>query len=217
MSLIHRASGSGVAYRDFARQFAGITIASMVEAYLLWTAGKGTKRRIATTHARSTAAKDFNISSTTDFTATSHHLPSSRGAVKSLRLILPRHLSHGWPIETCCVAPGDVFEEERQARQKAPEAAKSERSLLAHRSAQKPSYRAPSANGLGCFVNSPTPQDISNVVALTASLLASGVMSRSHYDPELARTVVTHAIAIYADIKVQLGTTADARDSKAKT
>ena len=65
-------------------------------------------------------------------------------------------------------------------------------------------------------MKSPTPQDISNVVALTASLLASGVMSRSHYDPELARTVVTHAIAIYADIKVQLGTNADARDSKAK-
>jgi hypothetical protein len=40
MSLLHRASGSGVACRDFARQFAGITIASMVEAYLLWTAGK---------------------------------------------------------------------------------------------------------------------------------------------------------------------------------
>ena len=40
MSLMHRAAGSGVACGDFARQFAGITIASMVEAYLLWTAGK---------------------------------------------------------------------------------------------------------------------------------------------------------------------------------
>lgn len=72
-------------------------------------------------------------------------------------------------------------------------------------------------HGVDCFMNSPTPQDVSNVVALTASLLASGVMSRSHYDPELARTVVTHAIAIYADINVQLGTSADAADSKAKT
>ena len=137
--------------------------------------------------------------------------------MKNLRLILPRHLSHGWPIETCCVAPGDVFEQERQARRKAPEAAKSERSLLASPQQTKALLSRSRANGVDCFVNSPTPQDISNVVALTASLLASGVMSRSHYDPELARTVVTHAIAIYADIKVQLGTNADARDSKAKT
>jgi hypothetical protein len=66
-------------------------------------------------------------------------------------------------------------------------------------------------------MNSPTPQDVSHVVALTASLLASGVMSRSHYDPELARTVVAHAIAIYTDINAQLGTNANAGDSKAKT
>jgi hypothetical protein len=66
-------------------------------------------------------------------------------------------------------------------------------------------------------MNTPTPEDVSNVVALTASLLASGVMSRSHYDPELARTVVTHAIAIYTDINAQLGTNADAGASKAKT
>jgi hypothetical protein len=66
-------------------------------------------------------------------------------------------------------------------------------------------------------MNSPTPEDVSNVVALTASLLASGVMSRSHYDSELARTVVTHAIAIYTDINAQLGTNADAGASKAKT
>jgi hypothetical protein len=73
------------------------------------------------------------------------------------------------------------------------------------------------ANGVDSFMNSPTPQDVSHVVALTASLLASGVMSRSHYDPELARTVVAHAIAIYTDINTQLGTNAEAGDAKAKT
>jgi hypothetical protein len=66
-------------------------------------------------------------------------------------------------------------------------------------------------------MNSPTAQDVSNVVALTAALLASGVMSRAHYDPELARTVVTHAIAIYTDINAQLGTNADAGGAEAKT
>jgi hypothetical protein len=137
MSLIHRASGSGVACRDFARQFAGITIASMVEAYLLWTVGKRhedeeSRRRMLEAQRQKTLTYRPPL--------ISPQLPTTTelvGAVKSLRLILPRHLSHGWPIEPCCVAPGDVFEKERQARRKAPEAAKSERSLLALRQQTK--------------------------------------------------------------------------------
>jgi hypothetical protein len=53
-------------------------------------------------------------------------------------------------------------------------------------------------------MNSPTAQDISNVSTIAAGLLASGIMSRSFYDTEIAHSVVTHAIAIYAEINTRL-------------
>jgi hypothetical protein len=53
-------------------------------------------------------------------------------------------------------------------------------------------------------MDSPTSEDLSNVSAIAAGLLASGVMSRSFYDAEIAHSVVTHAMAIYAEINARL-------------
>ena len=56
---------------------------------------------------------------------------------------------------------------------------------------------------------SPTPTDVSHVVALTAICLRVA-SCRDLTMTELARTVVAHAIAIYTDISAQLGTNAEA-------